>query len=173
MYDIKPTWKINGFDIDLDLGGDTFTTYYGIRQFLRHVSHLFLLWLFRQPYIIFAQTLSNYGVISSKIARFFLKRAVLVTVREKRSLVVAKKFGVNAIETADIAWIVKGIGGDSYYGHSYHQLILAAINGKEYRWDGDRDQIFKFDIFKEPINIQEMRKNARRNFEMLQSILDN
>ena len=170
-YGIKPSIRPYGFDIALDLGGDTFTTYYGFTQFLRHCFHLLILWLFRQPYAIFSQSLCNYGVVSSKIAKFFLKRAKLVTVRGKRSLAVAENLGVKAIETADVAWLVNGIPSGDYYGSSYHKLILAAINGKSFHWDGTRAENFKFDIFKSEIDVVEMKRNARKNFELLQSLL--
>jgi len=82
---LRGSWKCWGYDIALDLGGDTFTTYYGVLQFLRHSFHLFLLYLFKQPYVLFAQTFSGYGKITGKIARFLMGKAKLITVREKRS----------------------------------------------------------------------------------------
>lgn len=169
---IAPSFKPYGFDLALDLGGDTFTIYYGVLQFLRHCFHLFVLWLFRQPYVIFGQTLSNYGVVTSRLTGFFLRRAKLVTLRDRRSMAVAQRLGVKAVLTADVAWVVEGIPSCDYRGSSYHRLILAAINGRSFQWSGERADNFKFDIFHSAIDMEELKKDARENFRLLQGILE-
>jgi len=170
-YGIKYSWKPFGYDVALDLGGDTFTIYYGYIQFLRHCSHLLILCLFRQRYAIFAQTLSPYGKITGKIAKFFLKHACFITVREQRSKLLLEQLEIESVLTADLAFLLDEWDSTDYVGDSYHRVIAARLAGCKGEWNGSRANNFKFDIFKFDLDLTEMRRRARKNVEVLQRIL--
>lgn len=170
-YGIEYCWKPSGYDLALDLGGDTFTTYYGYMQFLRHSFHLLILFLFRQRYSIFAQTLSPYGKITSKIAQFFLNHACFITVREERSKRILDEWGIKATLTADLAFLLETCCSTDYMGKSYHKIIAAKLANCEGEWDGSRSNNFKFDIFKSHLDLTEMKERAKKNVEVLQRFL--
>jgi len=177
-YGVKYTWKLWGYDVALDLGGDTFTRYYGLTRFLQHAFYLFLLWLVRQKYAIFSQTLSEYTGLTRGIARFFLSRALFITVREFRSLQVLSSCGINGTLAADIAFLLRpGFKSQPYAGGSYHRIIGAMLAGQPWAWDGSRGENFKFDIFTLPLAsclfLKVMRKRAWLNVKMLCGILKN
>jgi len=170
-YGVKGTWKPFGFDVALDLGGDTFTTYYGILQFLRHFSHLFLLILFKQPFILFAQTFSPYGFVSRRIACYVMRRARAITVREKKSKDLLEDWGIPCNLTADIAFILEKQDGEDYHGSSYHGVIGALISGNEGLWNGERANNWKFSIFNDQFNLERYQEEAWKNIELLYSVL--
>lgn len=169
-YSIRGSWKCWGYDMALDLGGDTFTTYYGFRQFIRHSLHLFKLWVFRQPYALFAQTFSDYGWLTKWIALFFMKRAAFISVREKRSFDLLQSMGIRCHLAADITFLLDSWDSDPYFGGSYHRIIAAKLSGYPGEWDGSRDENFKFDIFKEPLDLKIMKKKAGLNIALLQRV---
>lgn len=169
-YGINYTWKPFGFDVALDLGGDTLTTYYGNLQFLRHCAHLLMHVLFRQKFCLFAQTFSPYGKFTKRIALFFMKRSCFITVREQKSSDLLKSMGVHCHLTADITFLLDSWDSDSYFGGSYHRIIAAKLSGCSGVWDGSRAENFKFDIFKEPLDLQIMKKKAGLNIALLQRI---
>jgi len=170
-YGINYTWKPFGFDVALDLGGDTFTTYYGNLQFLRHCVHLFMHILFRQRFCLFAQTFSPYNRFTKRLALFFMKRACLITVREQRSFDLLKSMGVKCHLTADVAFLLDSCNSSQYFGGSYHKVIAAKLSGCSGVWDGSRAENFKFDIFKEPLDLEVMRKKAGDNIVLLERLL--
>lgn len=169
-FGLNYTWKPFGFDIALDLGGDTFTSYYGVLQFLRHCLHLFMHIIFNQRFCLFAQTFSPYGKLTKQIALFFMKKSCLITVREQRSFDLLKSMGVSCHLTADIAFLLDSWDSNSYFGGSYHKIIAAELSGCPGVWDGSRAENFKFDIFKETLNLGIMRKKAGLNIALLQRI---
>jgi len=170
-YGIRYSWKPSGYDLALDLGGDTFTTYYGNIQFLRHCFHLFILWMFQQKYAVFAQTLSPYGKVTGKIAKFFLKHACFITVREQRSKMLLNHWGIRSILTADVTFLLDSWNSTDYVGDSYHRVIAATLAGHKGKWDGSRENNFKFDVFKSPLNLEQMKRRAQKNVEVLQRVL--
>lgn len=171
-YGITGTWKLSGFDIALDLGGDTFTKYYGFIQFIRHTLHLLLLVIFNQPYALFSQTFSPYGFFSSRIAKYFMRRATFITVREKRSKDLLETMGISSTLTGDLAFLLHNhTASFDYIGGSYHKIISALLSGLSGVWDNSRSNNFKFDIFKEKLDLDEMRRKAWINVEMLQRFL--
>lgn len=166
-YGLKYTWRFSGFDVALDLGGDTFTLYYGAVQFLRHCFHLILHVLFRQKFCLFAQTFSRYEQLSW-LAMFFMKRAVLITVREKESFDLLQSMGLKCYLTADLAFLLDSWNSGSYCGGSYHKIIAAELSGCSGVWDGSRSENFKFNIFRKPLDLEVMRKRAEINVDLLQ-----
>jgi len=172
-YGINYSWKPFGFDVALDLGGDTFTLYYGIPQFLRHCFHLFWHVVFRQRFCLFAQTFSTYGKVTGWIALFFMKRASLITVREQKSCEQLQSMGIQCHLTADITFLLDSWEADQYSGGSYHRVIAAKLSGSPGEWDGSRAENFKFDIFKEPLDLKIMKKRAELNVRLLQKLLSN
>jgi len=170
-YGIQYTWKPFGFDIALDLGGDTFTLYQGTPQFLRHCFHLLIHVIFRQKFCFFAQTFSPYGQFTGKIARFFMRKAALITVREHKSCEQLQSMGIHCFLTADIAFLLDSWDSDSYFGGSYHRIIAAKLSGCSGEWDGSRAENFKFEIFKDPLDLKIMKIRAELNVKLLQRIL--
>jgi len=170
-YGIRYSWKPSGYDLALDLGGDTFTTYYGKIQFLRHCLHLLILWLFKQKYAVFAQTLSPYGKITERIAKFFLEHAHFITVREQRSKRLLEKLEIESVLTADLAFLLNEWDSTDYVGDSYHRVIAAKLAGCKGKWNGARANNFKFDVFRSNLDLEEMRRRARKNLEVLQRVL--
>ena len=169
-FGLKYTWKTCGFDVALDLGGDTFTLYYGLRQFLRHCSHLMIHVLFHQKFILFAQTFSPYGRLTKKLALFFFKRSCLITVREQRSLDLLNSLEIPCFLTADVAFLLDFWDAGDYYGDGYHRIIAAKLSGYLGVWDGSRAENFKFDIFKERLDLKIMKEKAGLNLDLLQRI---
>lgn len=171
-FNVVGSWKCWGYDLALDLGGDTFTTYQGSLQFLRHCLHLFLLVLFGQRFALFNQTFCSYGFFSKRIAKYFMGKACFITVREQRSKEILCEMGVPSILVGDIAFLLDSC--DAYFdyvGGSYHRIISALLNGKCGLWDGSRSNNFKFDIFKEKLDLDEMKRRALVNVEVLQRFL--
>jgi len=169
-FGINYTWKPFGFDVALDLGGDTFTLYYGALQFLRHCFHLLLHVLFRQKFCLFAQTFSPYGNITGRFALFFMKRSCLITVREQKSCEQLQSMGIRCHLTADITFLLDSWDSDPYFGGSYHRIIAAKLSGCSGIWDGSRSENFKFEIFKQPLDLEIMKKKAGLNVALLQRI---
>lgn len=170
-YGIKYTWKPCGFDIALDLGGDTFTLYQGIPQFLRHCFHLLIHVIFRQKFCFFAQTFSEYNGLTKRLALFFMKRASLITVREKKSFDLLQSMGIHCHLTADLAFLLDSWDSISYVGESYHRIIAAKLSGKDGLWDGSRAENFKFEIFYDELDLEIMRKRAEINIDLLERAL--
>lgn len=172
-FGIKYTWLPRGFDVALDLGGDTFTLYYGILQFLRHCMHLLMHVVFRQPFCLFAQTFSEYGRFTRAVALFFLKRALFVTVREQRSADLLRSMGVCCHLTADLAFLLYDESNQvksnqlALRHSSYHVLIDALLDGRKVVWNGKRANNFKFDIFKKPVDLLMMKNKAMLNIDLL------
>jgi hypothetical protein len=171
QFGINYSWWPNGYDIALDMGGDTFTVYYGFLQFLRHTFHLFVLWVFRQPYALFAQTFCQYGPVTKKIAFFFMRHAVFITVRGYRSKKLLDLEGIPSILVADIAFLLGECNSTDYVGGSYHKLIRAMLARRKAFWDGSRQDNFKFDLFKQDVDLRQMKRRALKNFEVLQRFL--
>lgn len=172
-YGLKYTWKPFGFDIALDLGGDTFTLYYGALQFLRHCFHLFLHVIFHQKFCLFAQTFSSYGKISGILAGYLMRKAYFITVREKRSYEQLRSMGINCCLAADLAFLLDSWDSGSYFGGSYHRIIAAELSGCSGVWNGSRAENFKFDIFKNPLDVWIMKKRAELNIDLLHRALSN
>jgi len=172
-YGINYTWKPFGFDVALDLGGDTFTSYLGVLQFLRHCFHLLLHVIFRQRFCLFAQTFSPYGKLTKKIAKFFMKRAALITVREKKSYEQLQSMGIPCFLTADITFLLDSWDSGSYFGGKYHRVIAAKLSGCSGVWDGSWAENFKFQIFTEPLDLKIMKKKAKINVKLLHRLLSN
>lgn len=170
-YGINYTWKPFGFPIALDLGGDTFTLYYGALQFLRHCFHLLVYVIFRQQFCLFAQTFSPYNGIMKRLALFFMKRASLITVREQKSFDLLQSMGIHCHLTADIAFLLDSWDSDPYFGGSYHKIIAAKLSGSPGIWDGSRAENFKFQIFRAPLDLGLMKKKAGLNIDLLQRAL--
>lgn len=170
-HGLNYTWKPFGFDVALDLGGDTFTLYYGFLQFLRHCLHLLIHVIFHQKFCLFAQTFSPYGKLTKHIALFFMKRSDLITVREQRSFDLLKSMGVKCHLTADLAFLLDSYDSSQYFGDSYHRVIAAKLSGCSGVWEGSRAENFKFDIFKEPLDLEVMRKKAGDNIVLLKRLL--
>lgn len=177
-FGLKGSWKPYGYSIALDLGGDTFTLYYGLKQFLRHCLHLLIMVLFGQPYALFSQTLSPYGKVTGKIAKFFLERAEFITVRDEPSYKLLESFGILSTLTHDITFLLKNpIPGipKNYDGSSYHRLIHAFMFGEWFKWNGKRAHNWKFTFFSKlkEFTPNEMNIGAKRNFEELHRFLKN
>ena len=170
-YGIKYSWKPFGFDVALDLGGDTFTLYYGIPQFLRHCFHLFFHVVFRQRFCLFAQTFSSYGRLTGWAAVFLMRRAALITVREKKSCEQLQSMGIQCHLAADVAFLLDSWDSGSYYGGSYHRIIAAKLSGSSGEWDGSRAENFKYQIFGDPLDLKIMKKRAEINVKLLQRLL--
>ena len=168
-YGIQYTWKPFGFDVALDLGGDTFTLYYGVPQFLRHCFHLMIHVIFRQKFCLFAQTFSKYGKLRN-VALFFMKRASLITVRELKSHEQLNSMGIKSYLTSDIAFLLDSWDSERYYGGSYHKIIAAKLSGNLGAWDGSRSENFKFSIFRKRLDMNMMKKEAGKNIDLLQRI---
>lgn len=170
-FGIKYTWKPCGFDIALDLGGDTFTLYYGALQFLRHCFHVFLHVLFHQKFAIFAQTFSPYGKLTKRLVVFLMKRACFISVRDLKSYEQLQSMGIKSHLTADIAFLLDSWCSLPYVGDSYHRIIGAKLSGKPGIWDGSRADNFKFEIFYDELDLKIMKKRAEKNIELLQRAL--
>lgn len=171
-FGVVGTWRLSGFDIALDLGGDTFTIYYGFLQFLRHCFHLLLLVIFNQEYCLFGQTFSHYGFFSSRIAKYFMCKALFITVREQRSKDLLETMGISSILTGDVAFLLDSDDARfDYIGGSYHRIISALLSGHFGVWDGSRSNNFKFDIFKEKLDLEVMKRRALVNVKMLERFL--
>lgn len=173
-YGVKGSWRCWGYDLALDLGGDTFTIYYGNLQFLRHCFHLFKLYLFNQHYIIFSQTLCNYGFFSGLIAKFFLEKAELILVREPKSLQYLKnkklyeKWVLPKIYlTGDIAFLLENVNYKDYFGDSYHLIIKSKLSGNKGVWNKKRKNNWKFTIFDSNFNLNCFKELSKRNVELL------
>lgn len=173
---LKGSWMPWGYDIALDLGGDTFTTYYGFRQFLRHCVHLFKLWVCGQRYAVFSQTLSPYRGVSRVIARFFLNRATFITVRERKSYDLLKVLGIRTpfYLASDIAFLLDDCSSAFYYGSSYHLLINAYLAYQWYGYDESRNDNWKFSILERgsfKYSRERFKEMAQINVRVLQRSL--
>lgn len=170
-YGIKGSWKPYGYDIALDLGGDTFTTYYGTLQFIRHIIHLLILIITGQRYIIFAQTFSPYGYFTGIFTKWIMRQATFITVREQESKDLLDSWNIPCKLTADIAFLLDTWSSEDYEGSSYHSVIAAKLAGKKAVWNGLRSNNWKFKIFTRPLDMQIMKEEAYENIRIIQGLL--
>jgi len=168
---LKGSWKPYGYDVALDMGGDTFTTYYGTFQFIRHIIHLLLMILTGQRFILFAQTYSPYGYFTGKVARWIMRRAALITVRERESKDLLDSWDIPCTLTADIAFLLDTWPSEDYEGSSYHRVIGAKLANKRAAWNGLRADNWKFKIFTRPLSMEKMKEEAYENIRLLQGLL--
>lgn len=179
---LKGSWKCWGFDLALDMGGDTFTLYFGLRQFFRHWFHLFLLVLTGQRFGLFSQTLSRYNGIAWPFARFILQRASFISVRDLPSYYYLQRICARYRWTEppiffvpDIAFLFSSFPGpvSDYEGSSYHELILALLSNKRAVWNGDRKANWKFSLFTPGVDngtlldVNDFRHAAYCNLDLL------
>ena len=169
--DLKGSWKPYGYDIALDLGGDTFTTYYGTFQFLRHIIHLLIMIFTGQKFVLFAQTFSPYGYFTGKVTRWIMRKATFITVREQESKDLLDSWIIPCTLTADIAFLLDTWPSEDYVGSSYHRVIGAKLANKKASWNGLRANNWKFKIFTRSLDMEEMRVKAYENIQMLQGML--
>lgn len=168
---LKGSWKPYGYDIALDLGGDTFTQYYGHAQFLRHIIHLLLMIFTGQKFMLFAQTYSPFDYSTGMITRWIMRRAACITVREQESKDLLDSWEIPCTLTADIAFLLNTWPSEDYEGSSYHRVIGAKLAGKKAVWNGLRANNWKFKIFTRPLSMEKMREKAYENIRMLQGLL--
>ena len=99
-------------------------------------------------------------------------RACFITVREQRSIDLLLNMGVSSILVGDLAFLLESSDAlFDYIGGSYHRIIAALLAGKRGLWDGSRSKNFKFDIFKEKLDLDDMKRRALINVEMLERFL--
>ncbi len=170
-HGIKGSWKLCDYDISLDLGGDTFTSYYGVLQWIRHILHLLLLIVTGQRFFLFGQTYSPYGYFTGMITRWIMRRAVCITVREQESKDLLDSWGISCVLTADIAFLLDTWPSDDYEGKSYHRVIAAKLAGKKAVWNGMRANNWKFKIFTRPLSMEKMKEEAHENIRLLKGLI--
>lgn len=170
-HGLKGSWKPYGYDMALDLGGDTFTTYYGIPQFIRHIIHLLILIFTGQKFVLFTQTYSPFGYFTGMITRWIMRQATCITVREQESKDLLDSWKIPCTLTADIAFLLDTWPSEDYNGSSYHRVIGAKLAGKKAVWNGLRANNWKFKIFTRPLSMEKMREEAFENIRILQRLL--
>lgn len=170
-YGLKGSWKPSGYDLALDMGGDTFTLYYGKIQWMRHILHLLLMIVTGQRFFLFAQTYSPYGYFTGIVTRWIMRRAVCITVREQESKDLLDSWGIPCVLTADIAFLLDTWPSEKYEGPSYHRIIGAKLAGKKAVWNGLRANNWKFKIFTRPLDMEKMKEEAYENIRLLQGLL--
>ncbi len=170
-HGLKGSWKPYCYDIALDLGGDTFTQYYGARQWMRHVLHLLLMIFTGQKFFLFTQTYSPFGYFTGIVTRWIMQRAVCITVREQESKDLLDSWAISCTLTADIAFLLDTWLSEDYDGSSYHRVIGAKLAGKKAVWNGLRANNWKFKIFTRPLSMEKMKEEAYENIRLLQGLL--
>ena len=170
-HGIKGSWKPCGFDLALDLGGDTFTSYYGVLQWIRHILHLLLLIVTGQRFVLFTQTYSPFGYFTGIITRWIMRRAACITVREQESKDLLDSWAIPCTLTADIAFLLDTWPSEDYDGSSYHRVIGAKLAGKKAVWNGLRANNWKFKIFTRSLSMEKMKEEAHENIRLLQGLL--
>lgn len=168
---IKGSWKPYGYDIALDLGGDTFTTYKGIFQFIRHIIHLLILIGTGQKFFLFTQTYGPYGYFTGIVTRWIMHKATCITVREQESKDLLDSWMIPCTLTVDMAFLLDTWPSEDYEGSSYHRVIAAKLACKKAAWNGFRANNWKFKIFTRPLDMEEMKVKAYENIQMLQRLL--
>ena len=101
-----------------------------------------------------------------------MRKALFITVREQRSKDLLDSYSVDSVLVGDLAFLLGSCDAKfDYVGGSYHKVISALLNGKRGVWDGSRSNNFKFDIFREELDLKNMKRRALINVEMLERFL--
>ncbi len=92
-------------DVVVDLSGDMMTEDSGVLVGFSHMFPLLLAWACGTPYALLAQSIGPFRVLRP-LARFLLKRAVLVTAREDLTSRNLQELAVRHDTTADLAFLL-------------------------------------------------------------------
>jgi len=111
---IKSIWcSFLTYDLVIELGGDTLSEYYGLVSLYDNAYPLFLSFLLKKPFVIYAQSV---GPFNSRLIRFFIRflfnKASLITLRERISEEYLSRVGVdnkNIFLTADAAFLLNPV----------------------------------------------------------------
>lgn len=116
---------------------------------------------------------------------FLMKRACFISVREKRSYEQLRSMGICCYLAADLAFLllenqqisklennkIIKLENQQIISSSYHEIIGGFLMGRGALWDGSRAENFKFDIFKDPLDLWIMKKRAEINLDLLERAL--
>lgn len=97
----------NNYDMVIDLGGDTFSDKPNIKYTMMHSLTLLPFAVARKPYVICSQSIGPFGLITRSLAKFVLKRASAITVREVASQEYLKGIGIESKLHPDLAHLCK------------------------------------------------------------------
>lgn len=98
-----------GSDIIIYSGGDTLSETYGYSAFIFHFLHIWIAEMLNKPMILYAQSIGPFK-ITKPIARYFLNKSELITVRGKYSYDYIKKLNVEnppIYLTADAGFLMR------------------------------------------------------------------
>lgn len=118
MKSLMKDERLNAYynaDVVLTIGGDTLTEYLGNSSFLSYFLNLFFGLLLDKPVVIYAESIGPFTHWWTRlIARFLLKRAKLITIRENISKQVLLDLGVDGSVhvTADSAFLLQPAPSD-------------------------------------------------------------
>ncbi len=99
--------KVLACDLAVDLGGDTFADKPHLFYSLSHIGVLILMRLLKLPYAVVSQTIGPFNNPFTRLAaRSVLKKAVVVTVRDRTSLSYLQTLGLKHVHIApDIGFL--------------------------------------------------------------------
>lgn len=97
-------------DVVISLGGDTLTVDYGILAYLAGILNYLFPVLLHKPFVIYAETIGPFkGRLPRWVARFFLNRVKLITLRDEESERELRGLGIRTpcYVTADSAFLLE------------------------------------------------------------------
>jgi len=99
----------NDYDMVIDLGGDTFSDKPNIKYTIMHSLTLLPFAVARKPYVICSQSIGPFGITTKPLAKYILRRASAVTVRDATSQEYLSKLGIDSELHPDLAYLHKAV----------------------------------------------------------------
>ena len=105
---LKRKWSFGQYDIFIDVSGNCFRDSWGLRRLLFYLYPAFIAIILKKDLIFYGQTMGPFTTRCGELlARFVLRRAKLITVREAISRDILRELGIRALLTTEPAFILE------------------------------------------------------------------